>query len=291
MSTGLRPHAARRPAFETAELEAAYFAAYHTVLAQWPVPYEAVDVSSEFGTTRVHVCGPADAEPLVLLHGLNATSGMWYANVEALSREYRVYAVDTMGEPGRSVHDGRPITGMADFMAWLDTLLDALGLDAVRLGGHSFGGHLALHYALHAPERVARLVLLDPVLGFILGSLRLANPSEERVRAFFGSWANGSPTDQAFKAFMELLIQGIAHFPSSKPVIPRRPGDERLRALARPTLLLAENSEVHNARRGVDKARRLVPGIVAEIVPGASHNLPMEDPATVDRRVLEFLAS
>ena len=60
------------------------------------------------------------------------------------------------------VYDGDPITGRADLMAWLDSCLDGLGVPRADICAHSYGGWIALRYALHAPQRVARLVLLDP---------------------------------------------------------------------------------------------------------------------------------
>lgn len=102
--------------------QAEFFAAYDAVLAQWPVAAEPVDLPSPFGTTHVNICGPRDGEPLVLLHAGGATSTVWFANVGELSRTHRVYAVDTIGEAGRSVSDGRPVDSLAGFMEWLDGL-------------------------------------------------------------------------------------------------------------------------------------------------------------------------
>src|SRR5690348_3585366 len=142
--------------FRTAEREAAFFTAYDTVLAKWPVPVEATDLTSDFGTTRVHACGPAAGPPLLLVHGGGATGTVWVNNVADLAATHRVYAVDVIGSPGRSVHNGREIRTPADIMTWLDTVYDGLGLERAALAGHSYGGWMALRYALHAPHRVDR---------------------------------------------------------------------------------------------------------------------------------------
>ena len=55
-----------------------------------------------------------------------------------------------------------PIRDAADYVAWLTATLDGLHLDRVSLVGMSFGGWLALNYAVAAPERVQKLVLLSP---------------------------------------------------------------------------------------------------------------------------------
>src|SRR5439155_24765591 len=140
--------------------------AYDAVLARWPLPVEPVEVDSPYGTTHVNVCGPPDGRPLVLLHGGGATPTVWFANVAELARAHRVHAVDHINDAGRSVPHGRPVRSRDDLMAWLDAVLTGLGLDAVRLCGHSYGGWLALCYALHAPQRVTHLALLDPTLCF-----------------------------------------------------------------------------------------------------------------------------
>jgi pimeloyl-ACP methyl ester carboxylesterase len=87
---------------------------------------------------------------------------MWSPNVDALSREYRTVAVDQIGEFGRSVC-AKPIRTLQDLLAWLDELIVALaGQERVSLIGMSYGGALAAQYALHAPERLDKVVLLAP---------------------------------------------------------------------------------------------------------------------------------
>src|SRR5262245_10225529 len=116
----------------------AFLRQYDTVLAKWPVPVEAFDLPSRFGTTHVHACGPADAPPLVLIPGGGATSAVWFANVGELSRVRRVYAVDVITDSGRGTYDGDKVAGLADLMEWLDTTLDALGVTSTDLAGHSY---------------------------------------------------------------------------------------------------------------------------------------------------------
>src|SRR4029450_67643 len=85
----------------TSAAEREFLGAYDALLARWPIPVESVDVPSTYGTTRVQVCGRADGPALVLLCQFGATSTVWFANVGDLGREYRVYAVDPIRQPGR----------------------------------------------------------------------------------------------------------------------------------------------------------------------------------------------
>ena len=148
--------------FRSEELAEAFVSAYDAMLGRWPLAVKSLDVGGEYGTTHVQACGPPDGKPLVLLHGGGCTSTVWFANAGVLGRAHRVYAVDQIGDAGKSVADGRPVRRAEDFMGWLDGLLDQLGLEAAAFCGHSYGAWLALSYALHSPGRVTKLALLDP---------------------------------------------------------------------------------------------------------------------------------
>ena len=285
-----------RPAFKTAAAEAAFFAAYDAVLDQWPVLVETDDLRSVYGTTHVNICGPTDGQPLVLLHGGGATSTVWFANVAALSQAHRVYAVDAIGGAGRSVHDGQPIRTRDDLMDWLDTVFTGLGLDSAHLAGHSYGGWMALNYALHAPQRVRRLALLDSTDCFAGMSLvyRLravplfVRPAPARLRAFFRWETRGMPIDAAW---LELAARG-AEFPQSKIVMPRRPSAGSLRASTVPTLLLlAEKTRSHDIRQVEASARQLMPRVTIATLPGATHHsIPTEHPERLNHELVEFFS-
>lgn len=95
--------------FKNLEGEAEYMAAHEARMQRWPVPYEAMDITGRYGRTQLVASGPEDAPPLVLLHGALASLTMWAPNIADLSRDYRVYAIDIIGEPSKSIPDpGKP---------------------------------------------------------------------------------------------------------------------------------------------------------------------------------------
>ena len=63
--------------------------------------------------------------------------------MEGLSRHFRCYAVDVIGQPGKSTTP-REALDRQQFAAWLTELLDGLAVPRVSLVGCSFGGYLAL---------------------------------------------------------------------------------------------------------------------------------------------------
>jgi pimeloyl-ACP methyl ester carboxylesterase len=283
-------------AFKTRAGEAAYRAAYDAEMKSWPVPYEELDVPSRFGTTHVIACGPKAAPPLVLLHGYMATSTMWSINIAAFSKAHRVYAVDVMGQPSKSIPN-EPICNAADFVSWLTATLDALRLDRVSLVGMSFGGWLALNYAVAVPQRVRKLVLLSPggllpmVKQFtVRGLLMVLLPTRFTVNSFF-RWLGF--TERAYVNMLELIYLGLKHF--RMPLETARIGpavlsDEQLGRLQVPTLLLIGDHEViSDPTKALERARRLIRDLRGELVPGARHEMCARQHRIVDARVLEFL--
>ncbi len=283
-------------AFKTADGEARFLAAYDDEMKRWPVPYEEVDVRSRFGITHVVICGPKTAPPLVLLHGYMATLTMWWPNVAAFSKDYRVYAVDVMGQPSKSRPD-EPIASVADFMSWVTATLDALNLDRVFLVGMSFGGWLALNYAAAAPQRVQKLVLLSPggllpmVRQFTLrGMVMVSLPTRPTVNSFF-HWLGF--TDRGYANMLEMMYLGLKHFRmpiETARIMPAVVSDEALRTLKMPTLLLiGEHEVICDPASALERARRLIPDFVGELVPECRHDMVSTRRDRVDAHVLDFL--
>jgi pimeloyl-ACP methyl ester carboxylesterase len=273
--------------------DAEFYRAYDALLARWPVPVEPVDVASVYGTTRVSVCGPADGEPLVLLHGGGATSTVWFGVVGELSRRYRVYAVDQLGDVGRSVAGGIPLGGPGDLMSWLDGLFDHFGLDGGYVVGHSYGAWLALSYTLHAPARVGRLALLDPTgcfaglsPSYVLHALPLlTRPRADRARSFLRWETAGAPVDPGW---VDVYALG-AEQPKAKTVMPRRPSPRQLLASEVPALvLLAEQSRCHDVRRVEARARTLLRARTATLPGATHHSIPAAGADRIARELLAF---
>ena len=136
------------------------------MLAKWPIAYEEITVPTRLGATHVIASGPADAPPLVLLHAAMATATVWRPNVEALSQYFRVYAVDVVGQGGRTVAS-RKVESRRVYADWLNDLFDGLGIARASIVGDSYGGFVAFNQAAMAPERIDRVVLISPAGGFV----------------------------------------------------------------------------------------------------------------------------
>ena len=113
------------------------------------------------GVGHIHylTAGDEDAEPVVLLHGLSATAGMWLPMFDALADEYRVIAPD---RPGRGLSVAPSFNSgslRSDLTAYLVGLLDTLGVEQPHVVGNSQGGLQAFLLTIDH-GRVDRLCLV-----------------------------------------------------------------------------------------------------------------------------------
>lgn len=288
--------------FKTPEDQAKYFAAYDAALKLWPVSYESSFANTPYGQTHIISCGPEDAFPLVLLHGGYASSTMWFPNIADLSKEYRLLALDTMGEPGKSI-PSRPNANKRDCAAWIECVFDELKIAKTHVVGLSRGGWLALNLAIHAPQRLDRIVLLSPAASFISlnAFFRAVVGAAMRIRArpilkaALYSWV--TPGFKVNPIYTEQFILGLLYWNWAvnshgySGVMPSAFSAEELGQIHIPVLMLIGDHDRLNRPRTIEQARQAIPHIQAEIIPNAGHLLSMEQPERVDARIQKFLSA
>jgi len=226
---------------------------------------------------------------------------MWAPNIADFSKAFRVYAIDVMGQPGKST-PSEPVRNAGDYADWLTETLNGLHLNVISLVGMSYGGWLALNFAVAAPGRVQKLVLLSPGGGFIpmttqfslRGMLMMFFPSRVTVDSFMRwlGFARG-PGETDAGRLLDLMRLGLKHFrvPSETlRVAPTMFSDDRLRAMRVPTLLLMGDHEVIcDPVAALARAREIFPDLQGELVPRSSHDMCFSQRRIVDDRVVEFL--
>jgi pimeloyl-ACP methyl ester carboxylesterase len=104
--------------------------------------------------------GPRDAPALLLLHGNPTWSFFWRDVVRALRGQLRVIAADHLG-CGLSDKPQDWSYRLADHVANVERLVEALGLGRFSLGVHDWGGAIGMGLATRQPQRVERLVVLN----------------------------------------------------------------------------------------------------------------------------------
>jgi pimeloyl-ACP methyl ester carboxylesterase len=289
--------------FATPDGEKEVMRAYQAIMDKWPVTYKELVLSTSFGETHIIASGPENAQPVVLIHALLASSTSWYRNVEALSQSYRVYAVDVVGEGNKS-HPVKPITSLDDFLGWFTEVIDDLGIDTLYLAGNSYGGFTAAYYAMKLPERIRKLVLIGPAATispmrpfylrmFIpkaIYSFFPKVPGVKRVMQDSVDWMHkGLPVDPLWEPFFysSMVYGGLIN-----QVIPRVYSKEEFAQIKAETLLLLGDREAiyNNLQSAIHSARELIPNVEIEIIPAAHHVTAVANPEVVNRKLLEFFA-
>ena len=108
---------------------------YDQLLKLWGCELLEHDVQTNFGITHVIEAGQDGAPPLVLFHGVGDDSAlMWIFNAAELSKHFKIYAIDTIGGPGKSVPN-KNYNENFDDIAWIDQIFDGLKLEKAFIAG------------------------------------------------------------------------------------------------------------------------------------------------------------
>jgi len=151
--------------YKSPEVEAQFMKIYDEKMTEWPVPYEDIYLDTQFGKIHVIASGAQDNPPMLLLHASAVSGWSWKYNVAELSKNYRTYAIDLIGDVGKSEFsnlDNIMKTGHDQAVLYAE-IADKLGVEKAVVVGASEGGFIASNYALHFPERVEKLALLGPM--------------------------------------------------------------------------------------------------------------------------------
>lgn len=246
---------------------------YDQVLANWPVPYETQSIDTRYGETAVIVCGDKGAPPIVLLHGSASNAASWAGDVAIYAEQHRVYAVDVVGDAGKSAAIRPDFEGPA-FAEWLDDVRAGLGIDTMTLVGLSMGGWIALKYSTTYPERVNTLVLLTP------GGIAPHNPIfflKMMPFFFLGKWGQRRAVQMLFADFpvpdgtVEVMNLIMRHFKPRRETLPLF-NDDELASLTCPVIFIGgEKDGLLDVPGTADRLGKWVPHLQTHIIPGGGH--------------------
>lgn len=213
--------------------------------------------------------------PIILLHGSCSNSAFWFPEIMTLSNDYRVYAVDIIGEAGNS-GEYRPDLNSDAFAIWMKDVLDALGLEKTIMIGVSLGGWMALKFATDYPERVSRLALLASTGLAEVRPQFISNVEQTRqvdgtvpIGADIADIIGKNDIPKEVIDFMNLITESyypIQHVPVY--------GDEKLQRLNMPVLFIdGENDVIIDADRSAQRLSRLVPSAEIHLLMNCGHVL------------------
>ena len=252
---------------------------------------------------------------VVLIHGLGSNAKGWSRNIDALSREHRVIAVDL---PGYGYSDkGAYEYSLAFYAQVLKEFLHGLGIEKATFVGHSMGGQTAMVTALEYPQLVSRLVLVSPA-GFekftdgegdwMRRAMSAKFVSETTIRGVAVNLASNfhdKPSEADFMITDRIQVMGASDFMDYCYAVSLNVGAmldapvfDRLGEIKQPTLVLfGENDNLipnrflHGgytadvAEAGVAQ----LPDARLVMLPECGHFVQFEKPEETNQEILDFL--
>lgn len=243
--------------------------------------------------------------PLVLLHGFPLDHTMW-SGQEPLADGLRLIVPDQRGFGASGGAGPASIAQLADDVA---ALLDALHVaEPAVICGLSMGGYVAEHVAVRHPGRVRALVLVDTKLEADTPEARAARGKLAATVARVGQEAvaeamipnllarseaaRGRPSRPLIEEQLRrtILATPVETITAALAALAARPDMvEPMRGLTVPVLLVVGEEDTITPPECMERAERVLRRPRLLVMPRCGHMAPLEDPATFNAAVLEFL--
>jgi 3-oxoadipate enol-lactonase len=247
-----------------------------------------------------------EGRAVVLVHEAIADSRMWDPQWETFPRSYRTIRYDLRGY-GRSPLAPGAYSHARDLIA----VLDELGLERTALVGGSMGARATLEVAVAQPERVEKLVLMDPgVPGHAWSDETQAGWADEDAALERGDldaaveinlrmWVDGprrAPDEvdtgvrervrEMQRRAFELQVP-VGESAAEEPLVENLL--DRLGEITAPTLVLTGDEDRDDMQAIADRLAAEIPNARRASIDGAAHIPSLERPDEFDRLVLDFL--
>jgi len=294
---------------------------YDTNLAKYGDLVSSRYVETRYGRTHMLVAGNEEAPPLVMLQGMDGSAILWHHQMEAFAARHRVYALDTVGQPGRSA-PSTPSILQEEYALWLEDVLDELSLERAHLIGISSGAWAIVQLGHRAPERINRAILLSPLRlaraklngSRWVGNAMKADTEEDRLEdrlttRDFSPSSDGRKYDVRLAKAMALatrhyrLTMAMGIKPTDSWLRKMVQGLRVIRFFASPApkkdlqrftpdclVVLGEHETLYNPEKAARRAA-LMPQARVEIVAGAGHAAIFDKPQVINPIILDFLAA
>ncbi|RKE82475.1 alpha/beta fold hydrolase [Chryseobacterium sp. AG363] len=232
-------------------------------------------VPTSFGETHVISYGNEDHPKLILLHGANSNAASWMKDLALYSKEYKVYAIDIIGEPGKSEQNRLPYKGNY-YSDWLFEVFQQLKITKFSLVGLSQGGWLAIKFAARYPEKISQLVLLSPggivktqrsfVFKAIFFSL-LGNAGKRKINKLI---TGSQKIDQSVLDFMSLMQSSVNARIDKEYIF----SDEELKNMTMPVFFIGGAGDVvRDSQQIKERLEGLLPDFESYVDPDKGHVL------------------
>lgn len=265
----------------------------------------------EVAGRKVRFSDAGSGEPVVLLHASSSSSAQWRALSDALLARgnLRVLAIDLQGYGGSASWDPHVPLRLEDEFGPIRAVLAHVGNGPVHLVGHSYGGMIALRFALaEAGPHLLSLTLAEPVAFWLLREAgeddayaEARTVADTFVRDFDSGDVAGAVAPYidywSGRGAWEALPEAVKAYAIGTAAKPRREwaialGDTEagvrladLERLRTPTLLIRGERSNGPTRRIAELLHAAIPGARMTEIPGAGHMAPLSHPGPVNTAI------
>jgi pimeloyl-ACP methyl ester carboxylesterase len=254
---------------------------------------------------KLHYLEAGRGEPIILLHGTGGEGARWMPTIQGLAPSFRVIALDQIGF-GQS---DKPLTiyHSGVFAGFLSQFMKTIGVPKAAIIGQSMGAGVALYLAVHHPEMVERLVLVDgggyraasepPPAPPNWHNRQIANSgtleeSREYLERLY--YDHSFVTDKLVEQNLVLRLRSASTTESMQTASDRGLGgvtEDEVRGIKSPTLLIWGMNDPLSAVANADKLNAAIKNSRKVLFEKAGHYPFLEHADKFNQVVLEFLKS
>ncbi|MBS7255873.1 alpha/beta fold hydrolase [Flavobacterium branchiicola] len=282
--------------FETKNDKQDYTAAYNKALKLWDIPYTEENVKTSFGTAHVIIAGPKNGKDLVLLHGMDASSTMWYPNIKVLAKNHRIYAIDFLMEPGKSNLTAKPLS-KEEIVIWYNEIFTHYKLKQFDIVAASRGGWIATLLATQKTNSIDKMVLLSPAQTFkFIDKVRKTTkalilklfPSEKKFEKTLETFS--THPEKISPVYKKQFYLANKYAKSNSSMLKMTPfSDDELRSISSSVLVLIGDHDVINSDESLERAKKYVPNCKTITVTDAGHFLSIDQSKFTNDAMINFL--
>ncbi|MFV0520115.1 MAG: alpha/beta fold hydrolase [Lachnospirales bacterium] len=262
-------------AFKTIEGKEEVLKEYQRLAKSTGVIYEEINITTTYGVTYILATGDKNLPPLILLHGSGINSLMWVNEMNIYKEKYRVYAIDIIGEPGKSDVRQLPLQ-TNDYSLWLKEVFEELEIMKASLIGISLGAFLITKFAIDNLNMVEKLVLLCPAgIGnqhklFLFTSLFYMLQGERGLDKLYKKINGDDDIPPEILAYQKLIAK---HFNFRREVIPLLSDYDICKINVPISLFVGEKDIMLNSKETALRLKNLLPHSEINYIEGAGHSI------------------
>lgn len=282
--------------FKTQKEKNAYIESYNKALKLWDIPYSEENIKTTFGNAHIVIAGPKNGKKLVLLHGMDASSTMWYPNIKALAKTHRIYAIDFLMEPGKSTLKSKPLSS-DEIVVWYTDIFNYYKIKNANVVAASRGGWIATLLATQKNNLIDKIVLLSPAQTFEF----IDKPVKTTTALMLKLFPSRKKFDKTLKTFSthsekispvykQQFYLANKYAKSNSSMLQMTPfSDAELKSITNSVLVLIGDHDVINSEKSIQRAQEFLVNSKTKIISDAGHFISIDQAEEVNKAMLSFL--